>query len=124
MRYSGPARLLTIAPTRSGKGVGAIIPNMLTADRPIICVDPKGENAAITARAREGFGPVHVLDPFGVSGRPGAHFNPLAGLDPNSVDVGEEAALIAEALVHDPPNQVSEAHWNEETKALLTGFIL
>jgi type IV secretion system protein VirD4 len=45
LRYAGQAHLLTIAPTRSGKGVGAIIPNLLTADRSVLCVDPKGENA-------------------------------------------------------------------------------
>lgn len=52
LRYGGPAHLLTMAPTRTGKGVGTIIPNLLTADRSVICVDPKGENAKITGRAR------------------------------------------------------------------------
>jgi hypothetical protein len=61
MRYAGPAHLLTIAPTRSGKGVGAIIPNLLLADRSVLCIDPKGENARVTTRARRRFGPVHVL---------------------------------------------------------------
>lgn len=124
MRYDGPAHLLTLAPTRSGKGVGVIIPNLLTVDRSVICVDPKGENARITARARAGFGPVHVLDPFGASGEPTSAFNPLAALDPASLDIAEDAALIAEALVYDPPGQVGEAHWNEEAKALIAGIIL
>lgn len=70
LRYAGQAHLLTIAPTRSGKGVGAIIPNLLTTDRSVLCVDPKGENARITAAGRARFGPVYVLDPFEVSGRP------------------------------------------------------
>ncbi len=52
LRYDGAAHLLTMAPTRSGKGVGTIIPNLLLLDRSIICVDPKGENARVTARAR------------------------------------------------------------------------
>lgn len=124
MRYDGPAHLLTIAPTRSGKGVGAIIPNLLTAERSILCIDPKGENARIAAPSRARLGPVHVLDPFEVSGRPGGAFNPLAGLDPESLDLAEDAALIAEALVYDPPRQVGEAHWNEEAKALIAGLIL
>jgi type IV secretion system protein VirD4 len=64
LRHTGPAHLLTIAPTRSGKGVGTVLPNLLLADRPILCVDPKGENARISARARRRFGPVHVLDPL------------------------------------------------------------
>ena len=124
LRYAGQAHLLTIAPTRSGKGVGAIIPNLLTADRSVLCVDPKGENARVTARARARFGPVYVLDPFGISGQPSAAFNPLAGLDPDSLDLAEDAALLADALVHDPPGQGGEAHWNEEGKALIAGLIL
>ncbi len=124
MRYDGPAHLLTLAPTRSGKGVGAVIPNLLTARRSVICVDPKGENARIAARARSGFGPVLVLDPFEVTGLPGAAFNPMAGLDPAGLDLAEDAALIADTLVYDPPGQVGEAHWNEEAKALIAGLIL
>jgi len=79
LRYDGPAHLITMAPTRTGKGVGAIIPNLLTADRSVICIDPKGENANIAGRARKSFGPVHILDPFGVTGLPSAAFNPLDG---------------------------------------------
>jgi type IV secretion system protein VirD4 len=124
LRYAGPAHLLTIAPTRTGKGVGTIIPNLLTTERSVICIDPKGENARITGRARARFGPVHALDPFGITGQPGTAFNPLAGLKAEDIDVAEEAATLAEALVFDPPGQVGEAHWNEEAKALIAGLIL
>jgi type IV secretion system protein VirD4 len=124
MRYDGPAHLLTMAPTRSGKGVGTIIPNLLLQNRSIVCIDPKGENARITARARSAFGPVHILDPFGITGQPSAAYNPLAALDPLSPDIAEDAALLADALVYDAPDQAGEAHWNEEAKALITGLIL
>jgi type IV secretory pathway TraG/TraD family ATPase VirD4 len=40
-----------------------------------------------------------VLDPFDISGQPSAAFNPLAGLDPDSLDLAEDAALLADALV-------------------------
>jgi type IV secretion system protein VirD4 len=124
LRYDGPGHLLTIAPTRTGKGVGTVIPNLLMADRSVICVDPKGENTAITAHARSRLGPVHVLDPFGITGQPSACFNPLAALDPASVDLAEDAATLAEALVFDAPGEAGEAHWNEEAKALIGGLIL
>ena len=124
LRYAGPAHLLTIAPTRSGKGVGTILPNLLTANRPVICVDPKGENARIAARARRRFGPVWVLDPFGASGQPSASYDPTAALDPRSPDLAEEAATLADALVYDPPGQGGDAHWNDEAKALVAGLLM
>jgi type IV secretion system protein VirD4 len=124
LRYDGPAHLLTMAPTRTGKGVGTIIPNLLTANRSVICIDPKGENAIIAGRARGKFGPVHILDPFGITGKPSAAFNPLDALDNDGLDVAEDATTLADALVHDDPGMTSEAHWNEEAKALIAGVIL
>ncbi|SDH19589.1 type IV secretion system protein VirD4 [Pelagibacterium luteolum] len=124
LRYDGPAHLLTMAPTRTGKGIGTVIPNLLTADRSVICIDPKGENARIASRARQKFGPVHILDPFGVTGQNSAAFNPLDALDPDGLDVAEDASALADALVYDEPGMASEAHWSEEAKALIGGVIL
>ena len=124
LRYDGPAHLLTLAPTRAGKGVGTVIPNLLLVPRPMLVIDPKGENARITYEARARLGPVHVLDPFGVTGLPASAYNPLARLSPDSLDLGEDAASLAEALVMDPPGAAGDAHWNEEAKALLAGLIL
>lgn len=124
LRYDGPAHLLTLAPTRAGKGVGTVIPNLLLAERSVLVIDPKGENAKVAGEARRRFGAVHILDPFGVTGLPGSAYNPLGRLDAASPDLGEDAASLTEALVMDPPGQVSEAHWNEEAKALLSGLIM
>jgi type IV secretion system protein VirD4 len=122
--YDGPAHLLTIAPTRSGKGIGAVIPNLLKLQRSVICIDPKGENVKATLAARQAIGPVHVLDPFGITGVASASYNPLTLLDPNSPDLIEDATTLADALVVDPADQVRDAHWNEEAKALITGMIM
>ncbi len=122
LRYDGAAHLLTIAPTRSGKGVGTIIPNLLTANRSVVCIDPKGENARVTMRQRERFGPVHCLDPFDISGRATSRYNPLDRLDADSLDLAEDAMTLADALVFDEAE--TEAHWNEEAKALISGIIL
>ena len=124
LRYDGPAHLITLAPTRAGKGVGTVIPNLLTVDRSVLVIDPKGENARIAGEARRRFGTVHVLDPFEVSGHPSACYNPLDRLTPDSLDLGEGAASLTEALVMDPAGQVQEAHWNEEAKAILGGLIM
>ena len=124
LRYDGPAHLITLAPTRAGKGVGTVIPNLLATERSVLVIDPKGENARIAGEARWRFGTVHVLDPFEVSGMPSAAYNPLDRLTPDSLDLGEDAASLTEALVMDPPGQVTEAHWNEEAKAILGGLIM
>ena len=124
LRYDGPAHLITLAPTRAGKGVGTVIPNLLAVERSVLVIDPKGENARIAGEARRRFGTVHVLDPFEVSGHPSAAYNPLDRLTPDSLDLGEDAASLTEALVMDPPGQVTEAHWNEEARAILGGLIM
>ena len=124
LRYDGPAHLITLAPTRAGKGVGTVIPNLLAVDRSVLVIDPKGENARIAGEARRRLGTTHVLDPFEVSGHPSARYNPLDRLTPDSLDLGEDAASLTEALVMDPPGQVTEAHWNEEAKAILGGLIM
>jgi type IV secretion system protein VirD4 len=121
IRYDGPAHLLTMAPARSGKGVSAIIPNLLTVNRSMLVVDPKGENARVTGRAREDFGTVHILDPFGETGKPSAAYNPLDALDAKGPDIAEDAATLADALVlDDSPN---DPHWNDSAKALISGII-
>ncbi|MEC3863289.1 type IV secretory system conjugative DNA transfer family protein [Mesobacterium sp. TK19101] len=124
LSYDGPAHLLTLAPTRAGKGVGTVIPNLLLAERSVLVIDPKGENARIAGAARERFGTVHVLDPFGVSGRPSAAYNPLDRLSADSPDLSEDATSLADALVVDPAHQTGDAHWNEEAKALIGGLIM
>ena len=53
LHYDGAAHLLTMAPTRSGKGVGTIILNLLLLDRSVICIDPKGgasQNLVVNVR--------------------------------------------------------------------------
>src|SRR6476646_3300300 len=46
LHADGPAHLLTLAPTRSGKGVGAVIPNLLTAERSVPASTPKATTRA------------------------------------------------------------------------------
>lgn len=115
LRYGGPMHLLTMALTRSGKGVSTLLSNLLTLDRSIVCIDRKREDARIASNARSRFGPVYVLDPFGMSGSVSWAFNTLASLHPSS---------LANALVFDAPGEAGEAHWNEEVKALIGGLLL
>lgn len=133
VQYKGDRHLLTVAPTRSGKGVSSIIPNLLTYQGSAVVIDPKGENAMITA-ARRGKGDValqipglnqtvHVVDPWGITGLPSARFNPLDWLDPADSDVNENAMILADSIIT-PRGGSADPFWDDEAKALLMGFLL
>src|SRR6202012_3742083 len=74
LRHDGPEHVLCFAPTRSGKGVGLVIPNILTWPNSTIDHDIKGENFQLTSGWRARFGSVLLFDPT----NPGsAAYNPL-----------------------------------------------
>jgi len=123
-RHDGPAHLLTVAPTRAGKGTGAILPNLPTLDRPAIVIDPKSENFRVSARQRSTFGPVQALDPFGILGSAAGRLNPLDSLDVRSDNCAEDAAAMADTLVADDSGDREAAHWNGEARALIAGLLL
>lgn len=122
MKYEGDAHLLTIAPTRSGKGVSAIIPNLLAYKGSVLVIDPKGENARVTARQRQRYGKTHILDPFGVTGLSTASYNPLARITPDNPDAADDAAALADALVI--RGKDGDSHWDDEAASFLEGVIL
>lgn len=137
IHYAGPRHLLTVAPTRSGKGVSSIIPNLLTYEGSAFVIDPKGENSLVTAHRRgsgdvaggiPGLGQkIYLLDPWDIAasklGMTAAHFNPLDWIRADDDDAEENAFLLAEALI--PSGAGGDARfWDEESKALLCGIIL
>jgi type IV secretion system protein VirD4 len=120
LSYVSDRHLLTIAPNRSGKGASAIIPNLLTYEGSVLVIDPKGENALITAERRKAMGQtVHVVDPWGITGMKQSRFNPLDGLKLGDVDISENAKLLADAII--VPSYKGEPFWIDAPKALLDG---
>jgi type IV secretion system protein VirD4 len=114
--------ILTVAGSRGGKGVSLIVPNLLLYDGSVLAIDPKGELARITARARRQKGQkVVVLDPFGESGLPSGSFNPLDELDPAGKNVKDDAAQIADALI--VANE-RDPHWTDSARILIKALIL
>lgn len=124
IHYASDRHLLTIAPTRSGKGTTAIIPNLLTYGGSALVIDPKGENAMITAAERQRMGQdVYIVDPWNIaSDGKAARFNPLDWLALDDIDITENAMLLADALI--VADSEGDKFWVEEAKALLQGFIL
>src|SRR3989449_5896900 len=124
LRLDGQGHVLTVAPTRSGKGVSCVIPNLLDYPGSVLVTDPKGENYAVTARWRGAQGHVvHALDPFDVVGGT-ASYNPMELIDSASTDVADDARLLADMLILPEGREGEQAFWNEEARALLTGLIL
>jgi type IV secretion system protein VirD4 len=124
LRCDGEAHLLTIAPTGSGKGVGAVFPNLLDYPGSVLVTDIKGENYAVTARyRREVLGqPIAALDPFGLVGGT-ARYNPLDLVDPGRRDGYDLARLLAAMLVV-PEAERQEAFWDDEAASLIATLVL
>ena len=124
--YEGEGHLLTIAPTGAGKGVGCIVPALLRHRGPIIVIDPKGENYAITARRRREMGQtVHVLDPLGVTDAPDserATLNPLDAIDAEDATAVDDMAAITAAFSssYTAPN---DRFWTGRAAQLLLGIL-
>jgi len=121
--YSGDGNIMVTAQPGSGKGVGFVIPNLLTYPGSCLCIDPKGENAGLTAQRRREMGQdVHVIDPAGVSGQPRACFNPLAWLLDSPLDrFDADVRLIAEALVEHSGG--SDTFWTMGGRDLVASLI-
>jgi type IV secretion system protein VirD4 len=124
IRLDGEGHVLTVAPTRSGKGVSSVIPNLLDHPGSVLVTDPKGENYAVTARWRRAQGQVvHALDPFElVDGL--AAYNPIDLVDTASPDAADDARMLADMLVLPEGKEGDQAFWNEEARGVLTGLIL
>ena len=120
--------MVTIAGTGSGKSTAALIPNLCLHRGSLLCIDPKGELAAVTAgRRRALLQDVHILDPFSVV--PGAErssynpFDEMAAVEAKNPDmVVSFAARVAEALVK--PLSEKDAYWDKAAKTLIGGLVL
>jgi type IV secretion system protein VirD4 len=102
--YAADRHLITFGPTRSGKGATVIVQALLEVPHSVLCIDPKGQNAAITARRRRSMGQVYALNPFGLhTGAPWhlpqSRFNPLSHLSALSDNLVADVSSLAEALI-------------------------
>lgn len=129
--YKTEKHLLSIAPNRTGKGRGLILPNLLDLpEHSVFVIDPKGENALVSARYRRSQGHrVVIFNPYGIFADEFAArgfdqfqtFNPLASLSPDSPTFADDVANIAEALIYDTGG---DSHWTESARGLVEFLIM
>jgi type IV secretion system protein VirD4 len=120
--HNGPEHILAFAPTRSGKGVGLVIPTLLVWNGSAVIYDIKGENWEKTAGFRHKQG--HLCFKFSPIEDASSHFNPLAELRINTMRDVADAQNMADILVRSGENRPEEVYWEEAAASITTGMIL
>jgi type IV secretion system protein VirD4 len=120
LRHNGPEHVLCFAPTRSGKGVGLVVPTLLTWPGSCIVHDIKGENWILTSGFRAQHGRVLLFDPT----NPGsAAYNPLLEVRRGQWEV-RDVQNVADVLVDPEGSLERRNHWEKTSHSLLVGAIL
>lgn len=120
LRHDGPEHIMAFAPTRSGKGVGLVVPTLLGWNGSAVIHDIKGENWELTAGWRGRFSHCLLFNPTDARS---AKYNPLLEVRRGANEV-RDVQNIADILV-DPEGALERRnHWEKTSHALLVGAIL
>lgn len=119
LRFNKDGMVTVFAPMGAGKGVGVVIPNLLSYKGSIVCTDIKGENSAITERRRMKFGKVRAL--YTLKPRCSDRFNPLDMVRIGTWHERDGAEALAKLMVM--PDG-SESHWDSKAEGMLACLIL
>ena len=120
LRHDGPEHVMAFAPTRSGKGVGLVVPTLLGWTGSTVVHDIKGENWQLTAGFRGRHGRVLLFDPTNAKS---AAYNPLLEVRRGEWEV-RDVQNVADVLV-DPEGSLDKRnHWEKTSHSLLVGAIL
>jgi type IV secretory pathway TraG/TraD family ATPase VirD4 len=123
---------LIVGRTRTGKGTRVIVPTLLRFMGSMFVIDPKGENAAVTARTRRDTWrqAVHIVNPWGVlkkefdgKGFKPATYNPLDILDRNDPNVVATARRLANAICP-VTGKSDDIFWQKSAAQILAAVFL
>jgi len=123
LRHCGDGHVLIFAPTREGKGTGAVLPTLVTWPHSVLVHDPKDENWRLTAGARKRLGQLCMkFEP--ASPEPGlARFNPLAEVRLRTPYEVRDVQNIVRLLL-DPEGKGLPEHWDRAGSEAFEAFIL
>ncbi|MCP1970626.1 conjugal transfer protein TraG [Bradyrhizobium elkanii] len=120
LRHDGPEHVMCFAPTRSGKGVGLVLPTLLSWTSSAVVHDIKGENWELTSGWRSTFSHCLLFNPTDPAS---ARYNPLLEVRKGAAEV-RDVQNIADILV-DPEGALERrSHWEKTSHSLLVGVIL
>lgn len=120
LRFTGQQFVLLAAPARSGKGVGIVVPNLLSYPDSVVVLDIKQENFNLTAGFRRAHGhDVYLFNPFAEDGRT-HRYNPLSAISGGLFRVGDILA-IGYALY---PAGGHDDFWKDQARNLFLGIVL
>jgi type IV secretion system protein VirD4 len=120
LRHNGPEHVMAFAPTRSGKGVGLVVPTLLAWTQSVVIHDIKGENWQLTGGWRSRFSHCLLFNPTDPRS---AKYNPLLEVRKGPHEV-RDVQNIADILV-DPEGALERRnHWEKTSHSLLVGVIL
>lgn len=120
LRHDGPEHVLCFAPTRSGKGVGLVIPTLLCWPNSCVVHDIKGENWQLTSGFRSRHGRVLRFDPTSPDS---SAYNPLLEIRRGPGEV-RDVQNVADVLVDPEGSLERRSHWEKTSHSLLVGAIL
>lgn len=132
--YQDDRHVCLVSGSRGGKGTSIIVNNLCFWPGSAVVIDPKGENATVTAARRgrgsehcEGMGQaVHVLDPFKAAQVEDSYrssFNPLDAFDPDNEESIDEANRLANAIVV-VKDERADPFFDESARSMVRGLIL
>ena len=120
--HNGAEHILTYAPTRSGKGVGLIVPTLTTWKHSVIATDIKGELWSMTAGYRQQY-LNNIVMKFEPASKNSVKWNPFDEIRVDTDDETADAQSLA-LLIVDPQGKGLEDHWVKSAYSLITGCIL
>jgi type IV secretory pathway TraG/TraD family ATPase VirD4 len=124
LRHDGPEHVIAVAPTRSGKGVGLVVPTLLSWRESVVVNDIKSELFAMTSGWRQSIDQrIIAFQPGGgADSCPFDTWNPLFEIRPGAHGV-DDAQNIS-TLIVDPDGKGIDDHWRATAATLLTGMQL